>query len=116
MAVTALSEDARSRNINSVGDLGGGKVPGLMVGTIFGSQSSISLNFRGLAANDPSQGTMDSPAAFYIDGINMLRGQGLALELITPERIEVLRGPQGQLLRAQCGRRRPPDRQQAPEW
>lgn len=87
LAVTALSEDAlRSRNINSVGDLGGGKVPGLMVGTIFASESSISLNFRGLAANDPSQGTMDSPAAFYIDGINMPRGQGLALELITPER------------------------------
>lgn len=98
LSVTALdSETLRTNNISSVGDLGTGRVPGLAVGSMFGSQTSVYLNFRGLASSDPSQGTQDSPAAFYIDGVNVPRAQGMALELITPERIEVLRGPQGQL-------------------
>src|SRR6218665_3253564 len=98
LSVSALSADnLRSQNITTIGDLGTGRIPGLAVGSLFGSEVSVSLNFRGLASNDPSQGTQDSPAALYIDGVNFPRSQGMSLELIFPERIEVLRGPQGQL-------------------
>ena len=37
------------------------------------------------------------PVPVYIDGVFLGRGQGLGLELIEPERVEILRGPQGQL-------------------
>jgi len=98
LAVTALSsETLRDRGIASVGDLGSGKVPGLNINSMFGSETAVALNIRGYGTSDPSQGTNDQPAAFYIDGINLPRAQGMALDLITPERIEVLRGPQGQL-------------------
>ena len=98
LAVTALSaETLRDRGISSVGDLGSGKVPGLNLNSMFGSETAIALYVRGYGTSDPSQGTNDQPVAFYIDGINMPRAQGMALDLITPERIEVLRGPQGQL-------------------
>ena len=98
LAVTALNADTlRAQGITDVGGLTAGRIPGLAVTSLFGSQSSVSLNFRGLGTSDPSQGTQDAPAAFYVDGINYPRTQGLAMELVTPERIEVLRGPQGQL-------------------
>ena len=37
------------------------------------------------------------PVPVYIDGVFLGRGQGLGIELIEPERVEILRGPQGQL-------------------
>ena len=98
LSVTAISGDSlREKNITSVVDLGTGKVPGLSVTANAGSETTTAISFRGLAASDASQATQDSPAAFYIDGINLARSQGLSMDLITPERIEVLRGPQGQL-------------------
>ena len=98
LAVTALSsETLRDRGISSAADLGSGKVPGLNINSMFGSETAIALNIRGYGTSDPSQGTNDQPAAFYIDGINLPRAQGMAMDLITPERVEVLRGPQGQL-------------------
>jgi len=98
LAVTALSaQTLNNRGINSVADLGTGKVPGLAVNSLFGSETALGLSIRGFAPNDASQGTLDLPVAFYIDGLNFARSQGAGMELITPERIEVLRGPQGQL-------------------
>ena len=98
LAVTALSADTlRTRGISSAADLGTGKVPGLAINSLQGSEVSIALNMRGYGTSDASQGTQDMAVAFYIDGINLPRAQGMALDLITPERIEVLRGPQGQL-------------------
>ena len=98
LAVTALNADTlRNRGIENAADLGSGKVPGLAVNSLFGSQVSIALNVRGYGTSDASQGTQDQAVAFYIDGINLPRSQGMSLDLITPERVEVLRGPQGQL-------------------
>ena len=98
LAVSAISGEAlRTRGIESATDLGTGKIPGLAVNSMFGSEVSVALNIRGYGTSDVSQGTQDQAVAFYIDGINLPRAQGMAMELITPERIEVLRGPQGQL-------------------
>lgn len=98
IAVTAIgSETLRTRGIASVGDLGTGRVPGLVVTSMQGTETSISMYVRGFGAGDASQGTQDLPVALYIDGVNVPRAQGAGIDLVTPERIEVLRGPQGQL-------------------
>lgn len=98
LAVTALSgETLRSRGIDNVNDLGPGKIAGLTSYPLNGTETGVALQMRGYGTSDASQGTQDNAVAFYIDGINIPRAQGGALDLITPERIEVLRGPQGQL-------------------
>lgn len=98
IAVTAVSaEMLRTQGIQSLQDLGTGKIPGLSAISMFGQETSTSFAIRGLAPDDPSQGTRDAPVALYVDGINLPRNQGSSLDLITPERVEVLRGPQGQL-------------------
>lgn len=98
LAVTALSaETLRTRNIASIGDLGSGRVPGLAVTTLNGTDTALSIYMRGFGPTDASQGTQDMPVALYIDGVNIPRAHGAGMDLVTPERIEVLRGPQGQL-------------------
>lgn len=98
LAVTALSGDTlRSRGIENLNDLGPGKIAGLTSYPLNGTETGVALQMRGYGTSDASQGTQDNAVAFYIDGINIPRAQGGALDLITPERIEVLRGPQGQL-------------------
>lgn len=98
LAVTALSgETLRSRGIENLNDLGPGKIAGLTSYPLNGTETGVALQMRGYGTSDASQGTQDNAVAFYIDGINIPRAQGGALDLITPERIEVLRGPQGQL-------------------
>lgn len=98
VAVSALSSDTlQTRGINSIGDLGAGKVPGLTASPLFGSEVGLQVYIRGFGAGDASQGTQDLPVALYIDGVNFPRAQGAAMDLVTPERIEVLRGPQGTL-------------------
>lgn len=98
LAVTALSGDTlRSRGIDNLNDLGPGKIAGLTSYPLNGSETGVAIQMRGYGTSDASQGTQDNAVAFYIDGINIPRAQGGALDLVTPERIEVLRGPQGQL-------------------
>lgn len=98
LAVTALSGDTlRTRGIDNINDLGPGKIAGLTSYPLNGTETGVNIQMRGYGTSEASQGTGDQPVAFYIDGINLPRAQGGALDLITPERIEVLRGPQGQL-------------------
>ena len=97
LAVTAISADALTRaNINNLGDLTAGKVPGF-VPTRFSGGSTLAISVRGVGLSDPTQGTTELTVPVYIDGVFLGRGQGLGLELIEPERVEILRGPQGQL-------------------
>jgi iron complex outermembrane receptor protein len=98
LSVTAVSAaDLVARGVTKLADLQPGSVPGLFVGQFAGTPSVLAINMRGVGLSDPSQGTVELPVPVYIDGVYLGRGQGLGLELIEPERIEILRGPQGQL-------------------
>ena len=68
-----------------------------MFGQLRGTPSTLAINMRGVGLSDPTQGTTELAVPVYIDGVFLGRGQGLGLDLIEPERIEILRGPQGQL-------------------
>ena len=98
LAVSAISsEQLENRNITGLSDISTGVVPGLQVAPFAGSNSTLLIGARGVVPLDPSQGTQELPVPLYIDGVPLGRAQGLGLELIDPERIEFLRGPQGQL-------------------
>ena len=97
LSVSALSADNLSnRNINNLGDLSAGKIPGF-VPTRFSGGSTLAISVRGVGLSDPTQGTVELAVPVYIDGVFLGRAQGLGMELIDPERVEILRGPQGQL-------------------
>ena len=98
LAVSAFSpQQLENRNITSLADFNAGVVPGLQVAPFAGSKTTLLIASRGVIPLDPSQGTQELPVPLYIDGVPLGRAQGLGLELIEPERVEFLRGPQGQL-------------------
>ena len=98
LAVTAITADALTNaNVNNLGDLTAGRVPGF-VPTRFSGGSTLAISVRGVGLSDPTQGTTELTVPVYIDGVFLGAGQGLGLELIQPERVEILRGPQGQFL------------------
>jgi iron complex outermembrane receptor protein len=85
------------RNIRGLADFATGSIPGIQIAPFAGSMTTLAIASRGIVAGDPSQGTVELPVPLYIDGVPLGRAQGLGLELIDPERVEFLRGPQGQL-------------------
>ncbi|UZW57386.1 TonB-dependent receptor [Sphingobium sp. JS3065] len=98
LAVTAISSEAlTARGINGLGDIANGTVPGMQFAPFSGTPSILAISARGIGIADSTQGTQDLVVPLYIDGVPLGRAQGLGLELIDPERIEFLRGPQGQL-------------------
>ena len=98
LSVTAVTaENLAVRGINNLADLQPGAVPGVMFGQFAGTPTVLAVNMRGVGLSDPTQGTVELAVPVYIDGVFLGRGQGLGLDLIEPERIEILRGPQGQL-------------------
>lgn len=98
LAVSAVSaETLTARGVNGLGDLANGAVPGMQIASFAGTPSVLAISARGIAISDPTQGTQELVVPLYIDGVPLGRAQGLGLELIDPERVEFLRGPQGQL-------------------
>lgn len=98
LAVTAISADQLAdRNVSALSDFATGAVPGVQIAPFAGSATTLSISARGIGAPDATQGTQELPVPLYLDGVPLGRGQGLGLELIDPERVEFLRGPQGQL-------------------
>lgn len=98
LSVSAVSADTlTSRNILAITDIATGQVPGVVFQAFGGTVSSAEIAIRGVATNDPDQATRELPVPIYIDGVYLGRGQGSGLQLIDPERVEVLRGPQGTL-------------------
>lgn len=98
LAVSAVSAEAlTAKGVNGLSDLSNGAVPGMQIASFAGTPSILAISARGIGISDPTQGTQELVVPLYIDGVPLGRAQGLGLELIDPERVEFLRGPQGQL-------------------
>jgi iron complex outermembrane receptor protein len=98
IAITALSSEAlEAKGISGLSDLIRNPPAGLQIEAFAGSSTTLIVDTRGIINPDPQQGTAELGTAIYIDDVYLGRAQGLGSELADPERIEVLRGPQGTL-------------------
>ena len=98
VSVTALdSESLERRGVNSLGDLADGQMPSLRIQPYANNPSTISIGLRGLIAADAGSVGVEAPVAVNVDGVYLGRMQGLAVDMVELERLEVLRGPQGTL-------------------
>ncbi|MEO1245938.1 MAG: TonB-dependent receptor [Pseudomonadota bacterium] len=90
-------EQMEAQRIGDIKALEAGAIPYLRVVPVGNTTSNLIVAIRGNAPGDPSEVTRDTAVAMYLDGIYLARSQGLGMDLIDLERIEVLRGPQGSL-------------------
>lgn len=98
ISITALNAATlEAKGINGLQDFVAVPPPGLFVQSFAGANQILILDIRGISNPDPGQGTVELGTAIYLDDIYLGRAQGLGSELADPERIEVLRGPQGTL-------------------
>lgn len=98
LSVSAISADDMSvMGISSFVDIKPGTIPGVNFQPFSGSEGMMMAQVRGVAISDGTQGTFEMPVPIYIDGVFLGRTQGAGLELIDPERIEIMKGPQGTL-------------------
>lgn len=97
VAMTALNAEAlTNQGVTNISNLSTA-APSLKVVAYPNSSDTLTLTMRGQGAGDVGQLTRDGGVAIYIDGFYMARPQGALLDLGDPERIEILRGPQGTL-------------------
>ena len=99
VAITAVSgrklEALQAEDLSSVAAIAP-NVNFSFAGTTSGSPSAAVVYIRGVGQNDFLQ-TLDPGVGIYVDGVYMGRTVGGVLDLVDPERVEVLRGPQGSL-------------------
>ncbi len=97
IAITALSGEALSdRGITNLEGIAS-TVPSLSLSSYPNSSDTLSLNMRGQGTADAGQITKDGGVGLYVDGFYIARPQAALFDLGQPERVEVLRGPQGTL-------------------
>ncbi len=97
IAMTALSGDTlANQGVTDLQSLSSA-APSLNVVAYPNSSDTLTLTMRGQGAGDVGQITRDGGVGLYMDGFYIGRPQGALLDLGEPERIEVLRGPQGTL-------------------
>jgi iron complex outermembrane receptor protein len=96
IAISALSaqalEDHRVTTLQKVSEL----APNMNVYRTSGSLGSAATYIRGVGFADLILG-QDAPIGVYVDGVYHGRNNVQLMQLVEPERIEILRGPQGTL-------------------
>lgn len=96
ISISAFSnEDLKKFGVSNLADVQF-SVPNMAMRQFPNSQSALRIFIRGIGNNDV-QITQDPAVGVYLDGIYISRSSGLANQIVDPERIEVLRGPQGTL-------------------
>ncbi len=97
ISISALSAaELQTRGIQSVASLETTALAGLRISRQAGS-GQPAIVIRGISTSAQTEATREQGTALYIDGVYIPRPQGLTSKIIDPERIEVLRGPQGTL-------------------
>jgi iron complex outermembrane receptor protein len=92
-AVTAATLEARGvQSLVEVSRI----APNMQIQDTPGSTGSAGVAIRGIGYGDNVIG-QDSPVGIYIDGIPSNRVSTAVMDLVAPDRVEVLRGPQGTL-------------------
>jgi len=98
ISITALGgAQLETRGVRSVADLARTPISSLSVQPFAGNPQILLLDMRGVTTADPGQGTIEPGVAIYEDDVYVSRAQAAGNTLSDPERIEVLRGPQGTL-------------------
>jgi len=85
------------QGINNLAAFARGAIPSLHMIPLGNSASNVAFGIRGNAPRDTGEITREASVGVYLDGVYMARSQGLDMELVDLQRIEVLRGPQGSL-------------------
>lgn len=98
ISITALGgAQLETRGVRSVADLARVPINSVTVQPFAGNPQVLLLDMRGVTTADPGQGTIEPGVAIYEDDIYVSRAQAAGNTLSDPERVEVLRGPQGTL-------------------
>ncbi|MGB5324446.1 MAG: TonB-dependent receptor plug domain-containing protein, partial [Pseudomonadales bacterium] len=84
-------------SIGGLTDMLPGNGAGLLLQTSDSNAAALDLTLRGIGGTTVHQGTGDPGVGVFIDGIYIARSQGLTMDLLDLESIEVQRGPQGVL-------------------
>lgn len=99
IAISALGNQAlEQKGITSVGQIGG-YVPNIEIKntvSFAGSSQILVATVRGIGQNDFAF-NLEPGVGVYIDGVYYARSLGAVVDLLDLERIEVLKGPQGDL-------------------
>jgi len=96
IAITAVtSETLERRGVINMGDLS--KItPNLYMYSLTAVLGSAGAAIRGIGASDNVLG-QDSPIGFYVDGVAAGRLNNAMTDMVEPDSVQVLRGPQGTL-------------------